>query len=130
MDYGLLHQLIFSNPKQADGFWRKLTVYILNAFILEFKSIELIINSKPSEWLNNGGVYPIQYIILLKVNYKKHQLFGTKDPWPYDDCRRSIMIARDLDSEFYSSSNHNLITKDNIKKIISTNIFPKVPLLF
>ena len=79
MDYELFHQLIFSNPKQAEGFGRKLAVYILNAFILEFKSIELIINSKPLEWSNNGGVYPTQYMILLKANYKKHQLFGTKD---------------------------------------------------
>ena len=40
------------------------------------------------------------------------------------------MIARDLDSEIYSSSNYNLITEDNIQKIISANNFPEVPLLF
>ena len=40
------------------------------------------------------------------------------------------MIARDLDSEIYSSSNYNLITEDNIQKIISTNNFHEVPLLF
>ena len=40
------------------------------------------------------------------------------------------MIARDLDFEIYSSSNYNLITEDNIQKIIFVNVFPKVPLLF
>ena len=40
------------------------------------------------------------------------------------------MIARNLDSEIYSSSNYNLIVEDNIQKIISSNDFPKVPLLF
>ena len=40
------------------------------------------------------------------------------------------MIARDLDYEIYSSFNYNLITEDNIQKIIFVNVFPKVPLLF
>ena len=40
------------------------------------------------------------------------------------------MIARNLDSEIYSSSNYNLIVEDNIKKIFFANVFPKVLLLF
>ena len=40
------------------------------------------------------------------------------------------MIARDLNSEIYSSSNYNLIAEDNIQKIISANNFHEVPLLF
>ena len=40
------------------------------------------------------------------------------------------MIARDFDFEIQSSSNYKLITKGNIKKIISANIFHEVPLLF
>ena len=40
------------------------------------------------------------------------------------------MIARNLDYEIYSSSNYNPIVEDNIQKIISTNVFPEVPLLF
>ena len=43
---------------------------------------------------------------------------------------RSRMIARNLDSEIYSSSNYNLIVEDNIKKIFFANVFPKVLLLF
>ena len=35
-----------------------------------------------------------------------------------------------LDYEIYSSSNYNLIAKDNIQKIISANDFLEVPLLF
>ena len=77
MDYGLLYQLIFFHPNQTDGFGRKLAVCVLNAFILDFKSVELIIESKPPEWSNDGGVYPTQHLILLKANHKKHQLFGT-----------------------------------------------------
>ena len=58
MDYGLLYQLIFSNLKQTDGFGRKSAVCILNVFIREFKLVELIIESKPPKWSNDGGVYP------------------------------------------------------------------------
>ena len=46
MDYGVLCQLIFSHPDQTDGFGRKLTVCVLNAFIRDFKSVELIIENK------------------------------------------------------------------------------------
>ena len=138
MDYELLYQIIFSNLEQTNGFGRKLAVCVLNAFILEFKPVELIIESKPPEQLNDGGVYPAQHIILFKANHRKHQLFGTKDPWPYTKvslkkqiCHwRLRMIARDFDFEIQSSSNYKLITKGNIKKIISANIFHEVPLLF
>ena len=47
MDYRVLYQLIFSNPDQTDGFGRKLAVCVLNVFIRDFKSVELIIESKP-----------------------------------------------------------------------------------
>ena len=40
------------------------------------------------------------------------------------------MIARNLDFEIYSSSNYNLIAKDNIQNIISTNDLLEVPFLF
>ena len=39
------------------------------------------------------------------------------------------MIARDLDYKIYSSFNYNLITEDNIQKIISANDFPEVHFL-
>ena len=68
MDYGVLYQLIFSNPDQTDGFGRKLAVCVLNDFIRDFKSVELIIESKPPEWSNDGSVYLAQHLILLKVN--------------------------------------------------------------
>ena len=40
------------------------------------------------------------------------------------------MILRNLDYEIYSSSNYNLIAKDNIQKIITSTNLPKVPLIF
>ena len=40
------------------------------------------------------------------------------------------MISRNLDYEIYSSSNYNLITEDNIQKIISSINLPEVSLLF
>ena len=57
MDYELFYQLIFSHSDQTDGFGRKLAVCVLNAFIRDFKSIELIIESKPPEWSNDGKVH-------------------------------------------------------------------------
>ena len=39
MDYGVLYQLIFSHPDQTDGFGRKLTICVLNAFIRDFNNI-------------------------------------------------------------------------------------------
>ena len=68
MNCGVLYQLIFSNPDQTDGFGRKLAVCVLNVFIRDFKSVELIIESKPPEWSNGGGVYLAQHLILLKAN--------------------------------------------------------------
>lgn len=67
MNYGLIYQLIFSGTKQIDGFKRKLATYVLNSFIQGFKQIELIIESKPPEWSNDGGVYPPQHLIFLKA---------------------------------------------------------------
>ena len=127
----------FSQPDQTDGFGRKLAVCVLNAFICDFKYVELIIESKPPEWSNDGGVYLAQHLILLKVNHRKHQLFGTEILWPCTKVSlkkqirhwRSRMIARNLDCEIYSSSNYNIIVKDNIQKIISVTDFPKVSLL-
>ena len=72
MDYGLHYQLIFSHPNQTNGFGRKLVIYVLNVFIRDFKSVELITKSKPPESSNDGGVYPAQHLILLKVNHRKH----------------------------------------------------------
>ena len=72
MDYELLYQLILSHLDQTDEFGRKLAVCVLNAFIRDFKSVELIIKIKPPEWSNDGGVYPAQHLILLKVNHRKH----------------------------------------------------------
>ena len=138
MDYEVLYQLIFSHPDQTDGFGIKLAICVLNAFIRDFKLVELIIENKPSEWSNDGGVYPAQHLILFKANQRKYQLFGTEIPWPYTKFSikkqirhwRSRMIARNLDFEIYSSSNYYLIVEDNIQKIIFTNNFPEVPLLF
>ena len=121
MDYGVLYQLIFSHPDQTDGFGRKLAVCVLNAFIKDFKSVELIIESKPPEWSNDGGVYLTQHLIILKANQGKYQLFGTESPWPCTKFVlkkqirywRSKMISRNLDAEIYSSSNYNLIVEDN-----------------
>ena len=82
MDYELLYQLIFSHPDQIDGFGRKLAICELNAFIRNFKLVELIIESKPLEWSNDEGVYPVQHLILLKANHRKNQLFGIEIPRP------------------------------------------------
>ena len=100
----------------------KLAVCVLNAFIRDFKLVELIIESKPPEWSNDGGVYSAQHLIILKANHIKHPLFGIEDPWPCTKVSlkkqirhwRSRMIARNLDSEIYSSSNYNLIIEHNI----------------
>ena len=138
MDYGLLYQLIFSHLDQTDGFGRKLAICVLNAFIRNFKLVELIIESKPLEWSNDEGVYPAQHLILLKANQRKYQLFGTENPWLCTKFVlkkqirywRSKMISRNLDYEICSSSNYNLIIEDNIQKIISSTNIPEVPLIF
>ena len=82
MDYELLYQLIFSHPDQIDGFGRKLAICVLNAFIRNFKLVELITKSKPPEWSNDGGVYLAQHLILPKANHRKNQLFGIEIPRP------------------------------------------------
>ena len=80
MDYGLFYQLIFSHPDQTDGFEKKLAIFVLNTFIKDFKSVELLIESKSPKWSNDRGVYPTQHLIIFKVNQRKHQLFGIEIP--------------------------------------------------
>ena len=138
MDYGLLYQLIFSHPDQTDGFGRKLAICVLNAFIRNFKLVELISESKPLEWSNDEGVYPTQHLILLKANHRKHQLFGIEilRPCTKVSLKKQIrhwrlrMIARTLTLRFIVFLTIISSLKTILKKIISTNVFPKVPLLF
>ena len=49
MDYGLVYQMIFTSPKQTDIFGRKLATCILNAFIQEYKFVELLNERIPLE---------------------------------------------------------------------------------
>ena len=80
MDYGLVYQMIFSNPEQTYNFGRKIARCVLNSFVQTYKSIELLVESKPPERSFNGGVYPTQHLIYLKASHQAIPIFGTEIP--------------------------------------------------
>ena len=65
LDYGLIHQIICSNPSQASKFGRKITLGLTHGFKTNKKFTDAIIISKTPEWISNGNLLPAQYIVSL-----------------------------------------------------------------
>ena len=81
LDYGLLGQVLFSDPAQIDPFGRKIATVVLNTFVNTNNSfVELIIDSKPPEW-NELGIILAQHKIVVIFHKFRPSLYGTKFPW-------------------------------------------------
>ena len=65
LDYGLVHQIICSDPSQASKFGRKITLGLTHGFKTNKKFTDAIIISKTPEWISNGNLLPAQYIVSL-----------------------------------------------------------------
>ena len=62
LDYGLVHQIICSNPCQASKFGRKMVFGLTQGFKMNKKFADAIIISKAPEWSSNGNLLLAQHI--------------------------------------------------------------------
>ena len=77
LDYGLLGQLIFSDPDQTYPFGRKIVTVVLNTFAnTNNPFVELIIDSKLPEW-DDYGIILAQHKIVVLFHKFKPSLYGT-----------------------------------------------------
>ena len=65
LDYGLVHQIICLDPSQASKFGRKIALGLTHGFKMNKKFADAIIISKTPEWISNGNLLPVQYIVSL-----------------------------------------------------------------
>ena len=57
-DYGLVYQLICSDPSQASNFGRKINLSLTQGFKLNKKFVDAIFISKAPEWISRGNILP------------------------------------------------------------------------
>ena len=84
-DYGLLRQVIMSNPDQVKTFGRKIKFYVTSAFSKKFinpKYVQLYIQSIPPEWTSLGRLIPAQHLIRISIhiNAKSELIYFGKEP--------------------------------------------------
>ena len=65
LDYGLVYQLIYSDPSQASNFGRKVNLSLTQGFKLKKKFVDAIFISKAHEWISRGNVLPAQHYVNL-----------------------------------------------------------------
>ena len=65
LDYGLVHQLVFSYPNQVNNFGRKVALGLIQGFKMNKKYADAIIISKAPVWVSNGSLLPAQHNISL-----------------------------------------------------------------
>ena len=63
LDYGLVHQIICSDPSKASKFGRKIALGLTQGFKMNKKFVDAIIISKAPEWVSNGSLIPAQHIV-------------------------------------------------------------------
>ena len=61
LDYGLVYQLICSDPSQASNFGRKVNLSLTQGFKLNKKFVDAIFISKAPEWISKGNILPAQH---------------------------------------------------------------------
>ena len=74
LEYGLVYQLICSDPSQASNFGRKINLSLTQGFKLNKKFADAIFFSKAPEWISNGNVLPAQHYVNLHYQNRKPTL--------------------------------------------------------
>ncbi|WJZ91210.1 hypothetical protein VitviT2T_010306 [Vitis vinifera] len=77
LEYGLVYQLICSDPTQVSNFGRKINLSLTQGFKLKKKFAEAIFFSKAPEWTSNGNVLPAQHYINLHFKNRRPTLLST-----------------------------------------------------
>ena len=124
MDYGLIHQIICSNPSQASKFGRKMTLGLAQGFKINKKFADAIIISKTPKWVSNGSLLPAQHIV--SFHYQNKRPTRLSCPLQFSDIYveplinqikhwRARIISRDF--EAYPKNMGYLIVADPIQHI-------------
>ena len=77
LEYGLVYQLICSDPSQVSNFGRKINLSLTQGFKLKKKFAEAIFFSKAPKWTSNGNVLPAQHYVNLHFQNRRPTLLST-----------------------------------------------------
>lgn len=134
MDYGLVHQLVFSDPNQANNFGRRVALGLIQGFKMNKKFANTIIISKAPDWISDGSLLPTQYYISFHYQNKKPTLlsYPLEQPDIYVEPLikqikrwRARIISRDF--EAYLKNSGYLIVVDSFHKIFYSKRIDPLP---
>ena len=76
LNYGLVHQIVCSNPNQTINFGRKLTLGLIQGFKMNKKFADTIIINKAPEWVSDGCLLLAQHNISLHYHNRRPTLLS------------------------------------------------------
>ncbi|KAL6327887.1 hypothetical protein AAG906_027285 [Vitis piasezkii] len=77
LDYGLVYQLVCSDPSQASNFGRKVNLSLTQGFKLNKKFADAIFISKAPEWISRGNILPAQHYVNLHYQNRRPTLLSS-----------------------------------------------------
>ena len=134
LDYGLVYQLICSDPSQASNFGRKVNLSLTQGFKLNKKFTDAIFISKAPEWISRGNVIPAQHYV--NIHYQNRRPTLLSSPLVQSDiCGEPIIkqikhwrarvISRDF--EAYPNNMGHLIAADSLHQIFCSKKIDPLP---
>ena len=134
LDYGLVYQLICSDPSQASNFGRKVNLSLTQGFKLNKKFADAIFISKAPEWISRGNVIPAQHYV--NIHYQNRRPTLLSSPLVQSDiCGEPIIkqikhwrarvISRDF--EAYPKNMGHLIAADSLHQIFCSKKIDPLP---
>ena len=134
LDYGLVYQLIYSDPSQASNFGRKVNLSLTQGFKLNKKFADAIFISKAPEWISRGNVIPAQHYV--NIHYQNRRPTLLSSPLVQSDiCGEPIIkqikhwrarvISRDF--EAYPNNMGHLIAADSLHQIFCSKKIDPLP---
>ena len=134
LDYGLVYQLICSDPSQASNFGRKVNLSLTQGFKLNKKFADAIFISKAPEWISRGNVIPAQHYV--NIHYQNRRPTLLSSPLVQTDiCAEPIIkqikhlrarvISRDF--EAYPKNMGHLIAADSLHQIFCSKKIDPLP---
>ena len=76
LDYGLVHQIVCSDPNQANNFGRKVVLGLIQGFKMNKKFVDTIIISKAPKWVSDGCLLFAQHNISLHYQNRRSTLLS------------------------------------------------------
>ena len=90
LDYGLVHQLVCSDPSQTNNFGRKVALGLIQGFKMNKKFVDAIIISKTPKWISDDSLLPAQHYISFYYHNRRPTLLSCPLEQP-DICAESLI---------------------------------------